>query len=106
MTKLSEYLAKWRADRPDEWKMDEFIREARKLEASIETQIMEAYKAAWVNAAKANNRPDYQKRCLDIGFEYWRSPDAHGVQCTAEQAIELLQEVLGVEVEIEEPSKF
>jgi hypothetical protein len=44
---------------------------------------------------------DWQKRCLEIGFEYWRAPDSHGVTCTKEQSIELLQEFLGVEVEIE-----
>lgn len=33
MYKLSEELAKWRADRPDEWVMDAFIREAKKLES-------------------------------------------------------------------------
>src|SRR3989304_994930 len=43
------------------------------------------------------------KMCRDW-FEYWRAPDAHGVTCTKEQAIELLQEVLGVEVEIEVPN--
>jgi hypothetical protein len=31
--KLSEELGKWRIDRPDEWKMDEFRRKAEKLEA-------------------------------------------------------------------------
>jgi len=31
--KLSIELSKWRCDRPDEWKMDEFIRNAEKLEA-------------------------------------------------------------------------
>lgn len=30
--KLSVELEKWRADRPDEWKMDEFIRKAAELE--------------------------------------------------------------------------
>jgi hypothetical protein len=34
--KLSEYLKSWRADRPDEWKMDEFIRAAEHLEAEVE----------------------------------------------------------------------
>jgi hypothetical protein len=29
---LSESLRYWRADRPDEWTMDEFIRAAEKLE--------------------------------------------------------------------------
>ena len=30
--KLSEQLRYWRAERPDEWKMDEFIRQAKDLE--------------------------------------------------------------------------
>ena len=33
MYKLSEELAKWRADRPDEWVMDTFIHEAKKIES-------------------------------------------------------------------------
>ena len=34
--KLSEELNKWRCERPDEWKMDEFIREAERLECEYE----------------------------------------------------------------------
>ena len=30
--KLSDKLRKWRIERPDEWTMDDFIREAEKLE--------------------------------------------------------------------------
>ncbi len=40
-----------------------------------------------------------QKRCVDWDV-YWRAPDAHGVQLTIEQATELLEDALGVEVEI------
>jgi hypothetical protein len=29
---LSEHLKSWRAERPDEWTMDEFIRKAERLE--------------------------------------------------------------------------
>lgn len=29
---LSESLKQWRAERPDEWKMDEFIRQAEQME--------------------------------------------------------------------------
>ena len=47
------------------------------------------------------NEKDWQQKCLDVGFQYWRGPDAHGVTCTKEQAVELLQDLLGVEVEIE-----
>lgn len=35
-TKLSERLSMWRADRPDEWTMDEFIRLAKKIEGDLE----------------------------------------------------------------------
>jgi len=38
---LSEELAKWRADRPDEWKMDEFIRNAAALEQQLATAAAE-----------------------------------------------------------------
>lgn len=55
---------------------------------------------AGANLSVRLERDDWQKKCLDIGFEYWRAPDAHGVTCTNEQAVELLQELLGVEVEI------
>lgn len=33
---LSENLEWWRALRPDEWQMDEFIREAKKLEQELD----------------------------------------------------------------------
>ena len=46
------------------------------------------------------DRKDWQKRCVDIGFTYWRASDAHGVTCTEEQAAQLLAELLGVEVQI------
>ncbi len=42
---LSENLRYWRAERPDEWKMDDFIREADKLElllARCKEAIVEA----------------------------------------------------------------
>ena len=33
---LSKQLKQWRAERPDEWKMDEFIREAENMEQTME----------------------------------------------------------------------
>ena len=49
-------------------------------------------------------RATWQRKAIGYGFEYWRAPDAHGVTGTEAQAIELLEELLGVEVEIEQPS--
>jgi Lar family restriction alleviation protein len=40
-----------------------------------------------------------QQKCSDWGT-YWRAPDAHGVDLTNAQAVELLADVLGVEVAI------
>ena len=33
--KLSEKLKYWRAERPDEWTMDEFIRQSKRMEDAI-----------------------------------------------------------------------
>lgn len=42
-----------------------------------------------------------QQKCSDWGT-YWRAPDAHGVVLTQEQALELLRDALGVEVEFKD----
>jgi len=46
--KLSEELGKWRCDRPDEWKMDEFQRNAEKLEAERDALMLKASKFDWI----------------------------------------------------------
>lgn len=47
--KLSEMLTMWRAERPDEWRMDEFIRMALRLESdSLELVKSEIIRAAHV----------------------------------------------------------
>lgn len=35
---LSELLKLWRAERPDEWIMDEFIREAERMEKQLQNK--------------------------------------------------------------------
>lgn len=37
--KLSDNLKYWRAERPDEWTMDEFIRKAKKMEVRNEKMV-------------------------------------------------------------------
>lgn len=44
----------------------------------------------------------HQKLAVDCGFEYWRASDAHGITGTADQAIDFIQRLVGVEVEIED----
>jgi hypothetical protein len=46
-------------------------------------------------------RIELQKMCSAWGA-YWRGSDAHGVELTTEQAVELLQNALNVEVEIKD----
>lgn len=48
------------------------------------------------------SRKDVQKKAIEYGFEYWRAPDSHGVECTTPQAVDFLQDLLGVEVEIKD----
>jgi hypothetical protein len=45
-----------------------------------------------------------QQMCSDWGA-YWRAPDAHGVDLSHEQALELLRFALGVEVDIAAPAQ-
>ena len=45
-------------------------------------------------------RKRLQKRCVEMDV-YWREPDAHGVTITVDQAVELLEDALGVQVEID-----
>ena len=47
---LSELLKLWRAERPDEWIMDEFIREAERMEKQLQN---------------ASSNSDYAKSCDD-----------------------------------------
>ena len=49
-------------------------------------------------------RERLQKKCVDMKA-YWRASDAHGVELTHEQALELLWDALGVEVEIKPPAR-
>lgn len=53
--KLSVELEKWRIDRPDEWKMDEFVRNAQKLEAERNelAATVEALRKAYKNLSGA-----------------------------------------------------
>lgn len=50
--RLSDELEKWRCDRPDEWKMDEFIRKAREIEAALseaneESKLYPGHEGRW-----------------------------------------------------------
>ena len=54
--------------------------------------------------AEASLRDQLQKRCVDWNA-YWRASDAHGVELTKAQAVELLCDALGVEVEIADSAK-
>ena len=49
--------------------------------------------------ARADDVARLQQKCSDWKA-YWRASDAHGVKLTVEQSVELLQDALGVEVEI------
>jgi hypothetical protein len=84
--KLSEKLAYWRAERPDEWIMDEFIREAKKLEDS---------QSQWISV---NDRlPEYEAQCGGVEFAIVLV-SANGIVCEGLYSNGKWT-VLGVEVE-------
>lgn len=62
--KLSEDLKRWRAERPDEWTMDRFVKMAEELEISDNTKYLQC---------KHNNivawGPDADK-CTDCGLTF------------------------------------
>jgi hypothetical protein len=55
MRKLSYDLRYWRAERPDEWTMDRFIRKAEALEAAI------IHIAPWLSASLSDIKDPCQK---------------------------------------------
>lgn len=65
--KLSTELSKWRCDRPDEWKMDEFIRNAEKLESERDAL------AAKIFQFRAVCMGDYEEHLRKEG----KTPEGH-----------------------------
>ncbi|MDQ7981926.1 hypothetical protein QYH69_32400 [Paraburkholderia sp. SARCC-3016] len=77
--------------------------EALEYAASEDDPAMAEFRAMVAESrAHAEKRGEWKERAVEIGFQYWRAPDSHGVVATTAQAIELLQELLGVEVEIKD----
>lgn len=74
--------------------------EAASLSETYRVQLDEAKESQRLTQkARVDDRECLQQKCSDWGT-YWRAPDAHGVKLSIEQAVELLQDALNVEVEI------
>ena len=60
---LSEELTSWRIDRPDEWKMDEFIQKAKQLEEALATLPLKqqgepvSYRCKWKDGILPDGHP-------------------------------------------------
>jgi len=67
--KLSETLQKYRADRPDEWTMDEFIRSAKTLEAN-ENQVSISDEEISDKIEDYINKHGYKSHDLSLNNEY------------------------------------
>ena len=95
----------------------DFTPSGSKRTASIQLDVIQAIRTALLARGIDPNEPLPPAESVAQGGEwreklqrqwaewgaYWRAPDAHGVELTEDQAIELLAEVLGVEVEIKRP---
>ena len=77
-------------------------------EAALAAQPEPAVEKLYAAQSNSESAYDYcgrlQMRCCEWGV-YWRASDAHGVNLSHEQALELLRDVLGVEVEIAAPKE-
>jgi hypothetical protein len=72
--------------------------------------VWESQRATWLEALEfaastsANvarlSIDDLQGKALEHGFKYWRASDAHGITGAAEQAENLIADLVGVEVEV------
>jgi hypothetical protein len=67
----------------------------------IDASVILRAALASTQQAEPSLRKQLQRRCSEWGA-YWRASDSHGVELTSAQAVELLEEALGVEVEIEQ----
>ena len=61
-SELGKKMQQWRSDRPDEWTMDEFIREVEKLDA--------AFKAAKAYIDSSVCDPDITDEMIDAYEKY------------------------------------
>ena len=60
---LSELLKLWRAERPDEWTMDEFIREAERMEKKLQNTSSNS------DYMKKPSALDYNRICTKEGID-------------------------------------
>lgn len=79
---------------------DEAVKGMRSIVAAHEAKRPPSTTA---EAMAPSLREQLQQQCSDWGA-YWRASDAHGVELTREQAVELLARAVGVEVEIAHPA--
>lgn len=105
---LASTLPEPRAGEAKGWKLVPEIPTEDMLRAMRRFQISGSQWAAALAASPlaTPTRPTLterlQQKCSDWNT-YWRSPDAHGVNLSVEEATELLADALGVEVDIATP---
>ena len=81
--KLSVELGKWRTDRPDEWKMDEFMRNAEKLESerdaalAREAELVAQVEVLRIAALNAIQRMSGGEAKADLRDAYDATPTQH-----------------------------
>lgn len=73
--------------------------ELESFESSRHAVTQAGHPAAVEEAEPRTLRQQLQQQCSDWGT-YWRASDSHGVELSMPQAVELLENALGVEVEI------
>jgi len=104
ITTLMKELEACRKERDDVCKAFDLYRENHNLwlanRAAVKAELAAAKESQRLTQkARQDDLARLQQKCSDWGT-YWRASDAHGVNLNMEQAVEILQDALGVEVEI------
>lgn len=75
-------------------------REEAQYAECYEAMLAVAPKVTTLAASNALTLAELQQKALDSGFQYGRAPDDHWVECTPEQAVALLQDLLNIRVDL------
>ena len=67
--RLSEKLERYRTDRPDEWTMDEFARQARQLEDALLDGALHKGKVEQLMKGDEKCQLDFEEHASDIGMD-------------------------------------
>lgn len=112
MNRLSEQMQCWRAERPDEWKMDEFIRQVKKLEALEDNTLLMSVSLSkakeWLSTFSnySHGSLDWIRQSAKSLLKNIDNPTNHPDVLISKIKIDTLNDLLQSELDINGPSYY